>query len=621
MPELVSTLCTFLVLAPLALMPGLGRFLFMPMTLAVMFAMSTAYLLSRTLVPCASAFLLHQHEHDVQDTPGAIGRAFAAWSRLIDRGIGVYVRALDAVLRHPVMTVAIAFGLLAVTLVALLPVLRREFFPEVDSRAFEMAVRAPSGTRIEETEKLIAQVEQFIRDTIPENDLKTIISEIGLTADWAAAYTPNAGPMDAVVKVQLEEHHRGSQSSQDYIRALRAGFAGDQQRFGMLEFSFDAGGLVRGALNEGKSTPINVQLIGQDQKVLAEIAGNIKQAVQEVDGIVDARVLEKLDYPEWTINVDRAKAAAQGLNQDDIMKNVIAATNSSITFNKRNFWIDLQRTGNQYYVGVQYPEKVFHSEADVKNIPITSPMQGVPIPLENVATLSYTTIPTESHHVNLQPTIDLTMNVEGRDLGHVSVDVARLLEKFGVRHRDQNNAWDGTWVPDDPYFASPAAQFRVDERDDGPVAMWTTQDGATRAVEVITEKGRRLALDRQPRRGPRARNRAGSRGRGPRCPAGLADQSVRRVHAHAGHVSRPGSGAAPGVAAHLLPDGGAGSLVHRAAGRHAHCAAVPDRHPAGAVPYRQRHQRAVAVGLHLHRRHQGREYGADDRLRPGAAAP
>jgi hypothetical protein len=165
---------------------------------------------------------------------------------------------------------------------------------------------------------------------------------------------------------------------------------------------------------------------------------------------VDARVLEKLDYPEWVINVDQAKAAAHGLSQDDIMRNVIAATNSSITFNKHTFWIDTRRTGNQYYVGVQYPEQLFHSKADLLNIPITSPKQGIPIPLANVATITDNQIPTESHHVNLQPAIDLTMNVEGRDLGHVSVDVANVLETFGTQRLDKRGVWDGTWSPYDP---------------------------------------------------------------------------------------------------------------------------------------------------------------------------
>ncbi len=218
MPELVSTLCTFLVLSPLALMPGMGRFLFLPMTLAVMFAMASAYILSRTLVPCASAFLLHHHQQSMAPR-GLLSRGFARWEALIDHGIARYVQALDVALRFRVTTIALGFGLLALMLVMLLPVMRREFFPEVDSRAFEIAARARSGTRIEKTEELIAQVESYIRTQIPKHDLNTIISEIGLTSDWAAAYTQNSGPMDAVVKIQLEEFHRGSRSSQEYIRA------------------------------------------------------------------------------------------------------------------------------------------------------------------------------------------------------------------------------------------------------------------------------------------------------------------------------------------------------------------------------------------------------------------
>jgi multidrug efflux pump subunit AcrB len=440
MPELVSTLCTFLVLAPLALMPGMGRFLFLPMALAVMFAMTSAYLLSRTLVPCASAFLLSHHAHGHAAPRSRIGRAFARWEKLIDRGIELYVRTLDVVLRHKVKTVVLGFALLAATLAVFLPIMRRDFFPEADSGAFEIAVRAPSGTRIELTEKLVEKVEKFIRESIPEEDLELIVSEIGQTADWSAAYTANAGPMDAVVRVQLTPERE--QSSQEYIRLLRRGFAA-RPAFASLEFSFDSGGLIRGALNEGKSSPINIQLLGKNQEVLFAVADKIKQAVREVDGIVDARILERPDAPELTINVDRAKAQRLGLNQDEIMKSVIAATNSSITYNKKNFWID-PVSSNQYFVGVQYPEQKFETIDDILNIPITSPKQGIPIPLKNLADISHSRIPTEIHHVNLQPAIDLTMNVEGRDLGHVSDEVARVLDRFG-----QKNA-DGTWAPYDP---------------------------------------------------------------------------------------------------------------------------------------------------------------------------
>jgi multidrug efflux pump subunit AcrB len=469
MPELVSTLCTFLVLSPLALMPGMGRFLFLPMTLAVMFSMTTAYILSRTLVPCFSAYLLKQHtgeghaagheghaagpepagqELDThpeqpfeQPAGNPISRAFARWERLIDQGIAVYVRALDAMLAHKGWTIGIGFGLLALVLAVFIPISRRDFFPDVDSGAFEIAVRAAPGTRIEITNDDVKKVEAYIRSKVAKDDLEQIVAEIGVMADWSAAYTPNSGPQDAVVKVQLTPER--SKTSQEYIRTLRAGFAHHTKRFGHLNFSFDSGGLVRGALNEGKSSPINIQLLGKNQDELFVIADQIKKAVAKVNGVVDARVIESPNAPELTIDVDRVKAAQAGLNQDDVMKSLIAATNSSITYNKKNFWID-PKNGNQYFVGVQYPEQDFKTYTNIENIPINSPLYPTPIPLYNLAKIRHTKVPTEVHHVSYQPAIDLTMNVEGRDLGHVSDDVARTLDDFGV------NNHDGTWSPYDP---------------------------------------------------------------------------------------------------------------------------------------------------------------------------
>jgi multidrug efflux pump subunit AcrB len=443
MPELVSTICTFLVLAPLALIPGTGKFLFLPMMLAVMFAMTTAYILSRTLVPCFSYLLLGAHGHGDADAPrNPVARAFAHWEKMIDQGIHLYVRALNVVLRHRVTTILIASGLFLGTLLLFSPILRRDFFPEVDAGAFEIAVRATPGLRLKRTEAQIIQVENFIKKHVPKEDLELIISEIGLTADWSAAYTPNSGPQDTIMKVQLTEHR--SRSAQEYAALLRKAFKNDR-RFANLEFAFDTGGLVRGALNEGKSTPINIQLKGKgkDMKELHRLAERIKEDVKAIDGVVDARVLQKLDAPELVVEVNRAKAADLGLNQDDIMKNIIAATNSSITYNKKNFWID-PITTNQYFVGVQYPEQKIESIEDLLNIPIISPRQGRPIPLKEIASIRHNHIPTEIHHVDLQPAIDLTMGVEGRDLGHVCDDVMRVLDKYG------KITGEGQWHPYDP---------------------------------------------------------------------------------------------------------------------------------------------------------------------------
>ncbi len=254
MPELVASLCTLLVLAPLALMPGLGEFLYRPMAAGVAFAMVFAYVLSRSFVPSRSAMWLkahsshadHDHDHALADESaetsrheefqiepplekhaaarrGMLARAFARWESSIDAAIRWYVRQLTRALNHRLLVVLGAVGLLAAALVVLGPRLRREFFPEVDSGAFEIYARADSGTRIEETEKMIARVEQYVRTQLGE-DVQLIISELGVVADLSAAYTPNAGPMDAVVKVQLK-HERDApprSACKSFARGSRA---------------------------------------------------------------------------------------------------------------------------------------------------------------------------------------------------------------------------------------------------------------------------------------------------------------------------------------------------------------------------------------------------------------
>jgi multidrug efflux pump subunit AcrB len=444
MPELVATCCTLLVLAPLALMPGLGKFLFRPMALAVAFAMISAYLLSRTFVPALCALWLKghgpavrhgkDHEHRSEHVPidahpaSWLGRAFARWEGVLNAGVAGYVVLLQAVMKRRLTAVVAAVVLLVAVLLGMGTQLRREFFPEVDAGAFEIAVRAKSGTSLEETERRVAAVEKTIKEKIG-HDLEILIAEIGVVADWSAAYTPNSGPMDAVVKVQLGEHR--SQSAQQYAQTLRAEFAGDP-KWADLEFSFDTGGMIRGAMNEGKSTPLNIQVIARNVDKAYKVAQALQREAKQIDGVVDCRILQRNDYPQYMIEVDKEKASTLGLTQVEIMKNLVAALNSSIQFNKKNFWID-PVSSNQYYVGVSYRTEEILSFETLLDVPITSATQRQSIPLRNVATLRRMNVATEVSHRNLQTTVDVTMGVQGRDLGSVSDDLTRLIGRFGER--------------------------------------------------------------------------------------------------------------------------------------------------------------------------------------------
>jgi multidrug efflux pump subunit AcrB len=460
LPELIATLCTLLVLLPLALMPGLGVFLFRPMFYAVAFAMAIAYILSRTFVPARCAAWLkshghheieshtydHEHKNDHENAPAKsfLGRAFEKWESLLDGCIARYTWLLDRVLSVRGFVIGGAFAALAIIIVTFVPNLRREFFPEVDAGSFEIFVRAPSGTRIEKTEEKIAEVEKFVTEKSGE-DLELVISEIGLTPNWSAAYTPNAGTMDTVVKVQLKSER--SRSAQEVVHELRTGFAKDSQ-FTDLEFAFDAGGMVRSAMNEGKSSPVNIRITARDSKDMKrarKVAERILDGIKGIDGVVDARIIQRLDYPQYVLEIDQSKAASLGLNQTDIMQNVVAAVNSSVQFNKRNFWID-PRNSNQYFVGVQYPESDLKSIDTLLDIPITGPDQKRPIPLRNIVKLPLprVEVPAEINHTNLQATMDLTLGVYGRDLGHVADDIGKVVAKFGKARPE------GGWTPYDP---------------------------------------------------------------------------------------------------------------------------------------------------------------------------
>jgi multidrug efflux pump subunit AcrB len=500
MPELIASLCTLLVLLPLALMPGLGKFLFRPMFLAVAFAMTIAYVLSRTFVPARCAAWLRPHAHPIPIESHSFDydhrnphphrkwwftRLFEKWEALLEAGIRAYTRLLAVVLKARVAVIAAAFTTLELVVVVFGLNLRREFFPEVDAGAFEIAVRTKSGTRIEVTQGYVQAVETYTKEKLGA-DLELVISEIGLTADWSAAFTQNSGPMDAVLKVQLKPERE--RSAQECVDLLRQGFA-DDPRFAeiltqtyhegvsrspndqdrlppatppftrdRLEFAFDAGGMIRSAMNEGRSTPLNVQITGKDLYKARKVADQMLAEIRQIDGVVDARILQRMDYPRYVLEVDQSKASTSGLTQTDVMQNVVAAFNSSVQFNKRNFWID-PKSHNQYYVGVQYPEGDIKDLDTLLDIPITGPKQPKPIPLRNIVKMPVLKdeVPSEVVHTNLQPTMDLTMGVHGRDLGSVAEDVQRVVARYGQERTRtvkvlgiQFEEPDGTWTPFDP---------------------------------------------------------------------------------------------------------------------------------------------------------------------------
>lgn len=428
-PVLVATLTTIIVLCPIALMPGMGGFLFRPLTLAVAFAMLASFLLSRTLVPTLCAKWLGAHEHGTASSWGAHihHRIDGFLARLTAR----YEQLLAAAMRHRVLVLG-AVGLLFVASLGLVFGIGREFFPQVDAGQLTVFVRAPSGTNIEATEARIVDVEKFLETNIPARERQMIISELGLVPDWSAAYTPNSGSQDAVIKVQLTEHRQ--RSAQEYAMHLRHLFHQDP-RFQDLRVSFDTGGMVSAALNYGASSPIDIQIEGGTLDQALALAQKIRDKVAEVPGTADVRIQQRLDAPQRIIVVDRQKAADVGLSEYDVINQVATAMNSSVAIN-RNFWID-SRTGNQYFVAVQYREDPDRRLQDVLDIVATGTSQSNPVKLGNLVQIRYGTAPVEISHVSLARVFNVLVNTNNRDIGSVAGEIQKRLREIepptGVR--------------------------------------------------------------------------------------------------------------------------------------------------------------------------------------------
>lgn len=316
-------------------------------------------------------------------------------------------------------------------------VIGTELFPETDSGQFLIRVRVTSGTMVNETEKTLARVEETVRQVVGPDNVRKVITNIGVLNDWPAAYTPNSGPHDAFVLVQLKEGT--GKPDRQHMAELRKRLADD---FPGVDIAFEPNNMLKAALNYGLPAPINIQVQGNDLHTSYRIAEEIKKRVREVPGAVDVRIQQRLDFPQFKMTIDRRKAAELGLNADEVVKNVVTAFNSSVSFAK-SFWID-ERNGNHYWIGAQYPEAAFEDLETLKNVPITSGKQNQAILLRDVVEFERATAPSEVNHYNINRVIDVFASVEGRDLGSMAADVEKKLQEIEAEKDDKGNA---KWVP------------------------------------------------------------------------------------------------------------------------------------------------------------------------------
>jgi CzcA family heavy metal efflux pump len=431
-PAFVATLCICIVFIPVVFISGAARSLFTPLGMAVVFAMATSYLLSRTLVPTMVHYLLGAELDLYSGGAGGDHRRDFVWRMHerfnvhFERLRHLYGGYLDWALDHARL-LTLGFGaFVLISVAALFPNLGRDFFPSVDAGQIRFHVRTNPGTRIETTEELFERVEDEVHAVIPKAEIVTLIDNIGLPISGlneALGDSSMISSADGEVMVQLREGH---QPTAGYVEALRRRFALD---FPSTVFFFLAPDITTQVLNFGLSAPIDVQLVGPlgNNAQNYVIARTLRDQLSQVHGAVDVHLAQVVNQPEIRMNVDRAEASELGLTQQNVATDALVSLSSSAQV-APNFWLDPAK-GVQYLVAVQTPQYKVDSFEAVRQTPVHVPGVATPQMLGNLATLRRDVAPVNITHYDVMPTFDVQANVQGADLGSVSDAVDRLIAK------------------------------------------------------------------------------------------------------------------------------------------------------------------------------------------------
>jgi multidrug efflux pump subunit AcrB len=372
---------------------------------------------------CAKLIKKHQADEEVGDNfvSSRFGRIGKKFNFYFEKMLGKYDRTLSTALLKPAATV---IGLAGVSLLslALYPFLGVSFFPRTDPGQFVINLKAPSGTRVENTEEYVKQVEDIIRGVVPANELQIIVSNIGITTDFSAIYTPNSASHTAFVQVSLKEGHKVG--SYEYMRRVRERLS---QKLPQLSTYFQSGGLVDAVINLGLPAPSDVQVSGNDLGKVYVVAKQLSGPIRELKGVSDVLIPQDIDYPALELDIDREKAGLLGLSQKEIVDNVITALTSNGMI-APNYWID-PKSGNPYLLTVQYPENAVKTITDLKQIPLRGGKNTEPTSLDSVVSIKTIPSPTEVDHYQLFRVIDVYVSPKKEDLGTIASQIDDIIKQ------------------------------------------------------------------------------------------------------------------------------------------------------------------------------------------------
>jgi multidrug efflux pump subunit AcrB len=420
LPALVSTLCICIVFTPMFFLAGVSKFLFVPLAEAVVFAMLASYLLSRTLVPTMALLLLR--------APGAEARPRNVFALTQQKFEALFekVRAFYIVLLSVLLTrrrlVGSGFFLFWAASLGLYLTLGQDFFPAVDSPSIRLHMRAPTGTRIEETARLADEVDAFIRTKIPADELDSILDNLGLPYSGINLSYSNAGTigtLDGEIMIALKGEHR---PSSEYVKILRQGLP---EQFPGVEFFFQPADIVSQILNFGQPAAIDVQIVGADMRQSFTRAAAIAQAIRKIPGAVDVHIHQRLDAPSLLLAMDRTRAQQVNLNGNSVAQNVLISLSGS-NQTTPTFWLD-PRNAITYNVTAQTPQYRMNTVDDLLATPVSAGTGDTPQLLGNLATVRPGVEAALMSRYNLRSAVDVYVSVEGRDLGGVAADVEKIV--------------------------------------------------------------------------------------------------------------------------------------------------------------------------------------------------
>ncbi len=423
-PTFIGTLSICIVFFPVVLLTGVARFLFTPLALAVVFAMLTSYLLSRTLVPAMAAHLLperHQEVHGNNPWQRFLRGFEAGFERLRKH----YVSGVTAFIEHRGLALTCA-ALMIVGTLPLLYVTGEDFFPTVDAGIMKFHVRAPSGTRIERTTVIVDDIEREIRKIIPVDELQQISDDIDLPQPYAIAFFPsdNIGPQDGEIMVQLKPNHHPTADYQQRIREMMS------VKFPNVEGYFMAADIVNQVLNFGLPAAIDAQINGNDLHADYNIAVRLAAKMALIPGVTDMRIAEPLDYPSFKVKVDRAKALELGVTEQQVASGLLSSLSGNSLISP-NYWLD-PVNGVNYNVVTQAPIQTTASVDQIANTPLTNGTGTQTVQfLGNVASITHNTDPAVVAHYTVQRVIDVDCGVTGRDLGSTTSAVQKAIDSLG----------------------------------------------------------------------------------------------------------------------------------------------------------------------------------------------